>query len=132
MKTISGFSLIEILIVLAIIGIISAFCIPLYSQHVTQERRLEAAMVLNKLALAVEQRYLTAQSYKGATFKSLHFPDKTPGDHYQLAIQSTTQDYVLQAIPLGEQQRDSTCGTLVLDSSGKKSVTGNGSVEQCW
>lgn len=134
MKKIRGFSLIELLTVLAIISIIGAFCVPLYSQYIAHERRLAAATMLNKLALALEQHYISTNTYQGVSFKSLNFPDKTHGGHYQLAIQSATAyEYVLQAMPLGlQKQEDNLCGNLILDSKGRKNITGGGKVTECW
>ncbi|RDI41839.1 type IV pilin protein [Aquicella lusitana] len=129
-----GFNLLEILIVTCLIGILAALSIPLYSFPLTQEKRIEAAGVLSKLAVAMEQYYLEHQTYQGATLSALNLPDHIASGHYLLTIRiARDQDYLLEAKPLGKQAvNDAGCGTLILDSNGEKSVSGTEPVEACW
>lgn len=129
-----GFSLLEMLIVLIIIGILSAIAIPLYYSHIVHERRLEAAMTLEKLAVALEQYDTIHNTYKNASLVELGFPEKIADNHYQLMITSTTDSsYNLQATPLAEQaEKDNTCATLTLNSLGEKGITGSGKLNDCW
>lgn len=123
-----GFSLIELLIVLSIIGILSAFCIPLYSQYVVTENRYAAVITLNKLAAALENYFTLHDTYQDANLNSLGFTDSD--GRYQLVISQTTEkDYRIEARPI---QTDSVCGTLSLNSSGEKAISGSGKVNECW
>lgn len=130
----NGFSLIEMLIVVAIIGILSAICIPAYSEHVLHEKRLEATLSLTKLSLALEQYYTMHNTYKTATLASLGLEDKIAHSQYQLIIASATDsDYKLEAKPLANQAiKDTQCATLTLSSSGEKGITGLGTIQDCW
>ncbi len=134
MKKFFGFNLIELLVVLTIIGILSALCFPLYSQHIVHEKRLEAEIMLEKLASALEQYYTIHNSYKGATLEQLNIPAIIVNNNYQLAITSTNDtDFFIQATPLNQQaQNDNACATLSLDSQGEKKISGAGSVSDCW
>ena len=129
-----GFNLIEILIVIAIIGILSAISLPVYTHYLVSERRLEAANILSKLALEMEKYSIEHNSYEGATLVTLHFPTLIVRENYQLSIQTATDlEYQLMAKPLGEQAiHDINCASLIIDSSGKKSITGTGKAEDCW
>lgn len=133
-KKLTGFSLIELLIVVAIISILSALCIPLYSQHFVREKRLEAEITLSKLALAMENYYTVHNSYEEASLESLGFVEKIAGDRYQLAIiKATNNEFELAAAPLNNQaEKDSRCGTLILNSTGEKNISGTGLVTDCW
>lgn len=130
----TGFSLIELLIALVIMGILTAMGLPLYSQYVREARRLEAATALTKLALAMENYHSQYQSYQHATLKEMGFSEFTGKKQYQLSIPlAKTEEYVLMATPVGDEaQKDSMCGALVLNAWGEKKITGSGQVEDCW
>lgn len=129
-----GFSLLEILITLAIISILTGLCFPLYSQHAAEERRLEATITLEKLAAALERYYIVHNTYQGATLEQLGFSASIAKNNYQLVITSLTDNtFSLAATPLADQaDQDILCKTLVLNAVGGKSITGNGQISDCW
>ena len=134
MKASEGFHLIEILITFAIIAILFALSVPIYSQHLIKERRLEALQMLARLAIAMEKYHIEYNTYRNVTLSLLHVPTVIAKENYRLKIRSVTDtDYVLTAIPLGIQaKKDKDCGTLILHSSGKKGITGLGKMDECW
>ena len=134
MRNSYGFSLFEILITLIIISILTGLCLPLYSQHLATERRLEAKIALEKLAAALESYYTAHNTYHGATLEQLGFSAFIAKNNYQLAITALTDTtFSLVAMPLTHQaQQDVLCGTLMLNAIGGKSMTGNGQISDCW
>lgn len=134
LENIKGFHLIEIMIVIAIIGILASICFPIYTQPTIKARRLEAETMLVKLAIALEEFHLEHQTYEGAVLSDLNFSEFIAANNYRLAIQTATDhDYVLHAQPLGKQaEKDKECGTLILDAHNQKNVTGSGKVTECW
>lgn len=130
----NGFSLLEIMIALSIIGILSVMCLPIYSEHITHANRLEAEVDLVKLANALEEYFIVHQSYKNATLEQLGISSQIVRGEYQLAITDATDFmYGIKAIPLGQQaQRDVVCASLIMDSLGKKDITGTGKLSDCW
>ncbi|WP_404368388.1 type IV pilin protein [Marinobacter sp.] len=127
-KTGSGFSLIELMIVVAIIGIIAAIAYPSYVQYVEKARRSDAQGALTGLASAMERHYTSSNSYKGAgpggadTGAPAIYPDESPVDggvkFYDLTIQAATDtSYTLRATPKNAQVGD---GQLELDSTGAR------------
>lgn len=124
----------ELLIVLAIIGILASLAYPRYNQRLVAVHRAYATVALTDLAARLEQYYVQNNSYAGATLSSLGVSDANYKNYYQLKIDRAADDkYVISAIPQGKQaQADSDCGTLILDQAGNKSVTGSGAVEECW
>ncbi|GHD48516.1 type IV pilin protein [Marinobacter persicus] len=124
----SGFTLIELMIVVAIIGIIAAIAYPSYTNHVEKTRRSDAQGALMGLASAMERHYATNNSYLGAasgggdTGSPAIYPDEAPVDgntkYYDLTIESASAgSYTLRAVPKGAQAGD---GMLELDSTGAR------------
>ncbi|NMT65520.1 type IV pilin protein [Marinobacter orientalis] len=123
----SGFTLIELMIVVAIIGIIAAIAYPNYTDYVDRARRSDAQGALMGLAAAMERHYATNNSYLGAasggdTGAPAIYPDEAPLDgnnkYYDLTIQSATaSSFTLRAAPKGAQAGD---GWLELDSTGAR------------
>src|SRR3990167_9682244 len=115
-----GFHLIEILLTLVIISIITLFALPQYTQHLVKQKRLEAATMLMKLALALEKYQLVHANYDDASLDNLKIPEYVAENSYQLAIsQAEENDYLITATPLHEQaSRDVQCGQLSVDPQG--------------
>jgi type IV pilus assembly protein PilE len=127
MKTKKGFTLIELMIVVAIVGILAAVAYPSYLQHVESTRRSDAQGALSGLANAIERHYTTNSSYKNAaesgdTGSPGIYPNEAPLDgatkFYDLTIQSADDSsYVLRATPKNGQAGD---GIMELTSTGVK------------
>ena len=128
-----GFNLMELLTTFAIVSIVSALTIPLYTQYFVKTRRMEAASTLSRLALAMEQYHAEHQSYEGATLTALHFAEYTAKNSYRLAIQKAdSNDYTLAAEPMGSQAEKDRCQLLSLNAAGEKRVSGQVPLEECW
>lgn len=134
MEKFNGFQLMELMVTLFIISLLIAISLPRYSHHLVQARRLEAENMLAKLALTIEQYYLSHHTYQGATIAALRFPEFVAKNNYQLKIELADDDtYLLMANPLGFQaEKDTLCGALTLHSSGEKNIRGLGKIEDCW
>ena len=66
MKKASGFTLVEILIVVAIVGILAAIAVPMYTEHITRSQLVEAHTGLSDLRVRMEQFYQDNRTYDGA------------------------------------------------------------------
>jgi type IV pilus assembly protein PilE len=143
MKKQTGFTLVELLIVIAIISIIAAIAVPSYMDNVRQTKRTEAQAALVQLSQAMERYYTVNYSYEGAanggsdtgapaatTFPSTQSP-ATGTAAYNLTISAATaSDYTLTATPAGAQTAD-PCGTLTLTSTNVRGDGGPAGME-CW
>ncbi len=129
---IAGFSLLEMMIVVALIGILTAICVPNYSHHITREKRFEAEAHLLRLAAAFEQYYTIHNTYADMTLDDAEIPEFIAGKSYRLAIDSSTQhDFLISANPLNTQAKeDADCGKLSLNSALEKMSEGDS--KECW
>lgn len=129
----SGFSLLEIVIVIAITSILSGISYVSYQHYVTAARRTEAKTALYELAHKLEHYYAENHTYKGATLAALQAAAVTENGFYALHIAAQEQNYLLSAAPQKTQaEQDQKCGALTLDDAGRRQITGVETPANCW
>ena len=132
-----GFTLVELMIVVAIVGILAAIAFPSYQESVRKSRRAEAKTELINLANLMEKYYTeNGNTYATATIANVGATaTTTPGGYYTLSITANTANsYSLQATPVvgGAQASETKCINYTLDAAGTKGNTGTGSTTDCW
>lgn len=135
MRRQAGFTLIELMVAVAIVGIIAALAVASYDFAMVKARRSAATGCLAGAAQALERHYTLHFSYAGAPAPSCA-ADVT--DHYTVGFAGggpAATSYTLQAVPQGSQAgSDTRCGTLTLDNTGSRGA-GDGSaaaIDACW
>lgn len=143
MKPQQGFTLIEVMIVVAIIGVLAAIAYPSYQDSITKSHRAQAKSTLFEYAQFMERNFSTTGDYaKKADGSAIALPSLQGAvdlaSHYDFALgtgttATTATAFVVSATPKGAQAtRDTKCGTLTLDQSGIKTESGTGTVKDCW
>ena len=134
----SGFTLIEIMITVAILAIVAAVAIPSYTSYVDRGKRAEARTALLDIAARQERYYSNNRQYANALSKLRMSGAKSENGYYTLSVAlgasgtasgSNTQTFRATATPAG--WTDDKCGDLGIDETGAKTQT-LGDRALCW
>ncbi len=132
----SGFTLIEVMIVVAIVGILSAIALPSYRSYIERGDRASARAALLEAQQFMERFYATNNRFTtdvacttspALPARFTNVPENSP--RYSLAVVSDCNSYTLTATPL---QTVSLCTNLTLTNTGVKGISGSGTVADCW
>jgi type IV pilus assembly protein PilE len=127
-----GFTLLEVLISVAIVGILASIAYPSYTDFVTRSNRAEAQRELMRLANLQEQVYIDTRSY-AADMTGLGFANAiyaTETGNYEITVSAqTATTFTLTATAISNQAtNDSACSTITIDDTGKQ----DGESSHCW
>ncbi|MEC4747469.1 type IV pilin protein [Methylomicrobium sp. Wu6] len=129
----NGFTFIELMIVIAIIGILAGIAYPSYMEYVKKGRRADAKSALLQVQLA-QEKYRTSNTSYG-TLVQIGLPANSPDQYYTVAVSNpTTTGYTATATPTGVQTGDK-CGNFQINEAGTKSVASAASgydAAKCW
>ena len=144
----AGFTLIELMIVVVIIGIIAAFGYPNYTRYVIETRRSDGQIALTQMA-AIQEKFFTECNTYTINITAARIPCAggglglsltSPGGNYALTVApmpgagfTIANSFLLTATPEGVQfTQDTDCGALTLNSVGVKSQLGPNTGGRCW
>ena len=146
-----GFSLLELMIVVAVIGILAGIAIPNYQSYVVKSKRAAAEAFIMGLSNSETQLLLDLRQYVSVA-NNAAFPNAptaanpglgltVPTDvsaNYNISIAATNPanappTFVITAAPTGGQATsDTACGSVTINQAGTKGISGTGSVATCW
>ena len=143
-KRTKGFTIIELVVAMVIIGILAAIAIPAYSSYVRKARRVEAKTALLDLA-SLEERYFSVNNGYTKSQSLLGYSGvagalfNVGSGYYQVQITNvaaatttTVATYLLTATPVGDQVNDTTCTSFTLTNQGVQGATPAANVTTCW
>jgi type IV pilus assembly protein PilE len=135
----------ELLIVVAIISIISAFAYPSYTQFVTRSKRTAATSLLLQIADRQQQFFMDNKRYAASLTSLGYDSDSIMVDNEGQVVTTGSDDriynveisasnivtYELTATPqLRHAEKDTECGSLTLTHNGARGQSGSG--DRCW
>jgi len=130
-----GFTLIEVMIVVALIAILASIAYPSYTSSVNRSNRGEAISILLEVAGKQEKAYGQSFTYANS-MATLGYGNSndytTPGGRYTVRVRAAdATSFTLEAEPINSQLKD-VCGTLTYTNAGFKAVENKGDVDSCW
>lgn len=128
----NGFTLVELMIVIAIVGILGAFAIPSYNAYVEKSRRADGTAGLLGAANILERCATVNGAYNHANCGAGVVPANSPDQYYAIALTAVgASTFTLTVTPQGAQADDADqCPSMSITQAGVK--TPDPDTERCW
>ena len=126
-----GFTLVELVVTMLIIGILAAIAYPTYMSFTRRSNRTDALRTMTQTAQQLERCYSTTFNYAACP----NFNGLSAQNYYAIAVAVAVNPngYTITAVPNGAPQNmDTECTSFTLTSAGQQSSTGSGTTAQCW
>lgn len=129
-----AFTLIELMITVAIVGILAAIAYPSYMDYVRKSNRTDAQVKLLETSQVLQRCFTQYSIYNNANCSVLNAATINSDERlYTIGVVSDATSYTLTASPVGGriQAADAKCATITLSHTGEKGATGTATAE-CW
>ncbi len=130
-----GFTLVELLVTIIVIGILISIAYPSYKDYIMKSRRTDALQTLSQDQLILERCYSSNFSYSAACGALPAFPQTSTQGFYSITISNLgTSTYTLTATPIGAQAQDTTCASISVNQANARTASDSTNTSQsvCW
>jgi len=133
LAAVAGFTLIELMVVVAVVAILASIAIPSYQEQVRKSRRAQAKADLVEYMQGAERFFTVNNTYVGYALPNAQSPREAGATaRYTLAASTqTATQMVLTATAVGAQAGD-RCGDLSVSNTGLKTESGGAELADCW
>ena len=131
----SGFTLIELMVTVAIVAVLAAVALPTYRSYVLRSHRSDGLSTLTQDQVTFERCYAQNYAYNATCAALTSFPQTSPQGFYSIALtMSTATTSTLTATPLGSQSADLDCALISIDQANQRiALNGSGVAHSsCW
>ena len=131
-NAVNGFTLIEVMIVVAIVGILASIAYPNYSSYVKRAVRADAMVILLDAANKQEQFFVDNRQY-ASDLGDLGIATETENGYFTISVEADASSFtVIATADSGPVAGDTQCSTLTINELGLKGNTGSGDTDLCW
>lgn len=132
-KSSQGFTLIELVIAVAIVGILATIAYASYSTQIQHSRRSDALTSVGSISSSLERCYAQAYAYTGCTNAVAGITASQNG-YYSIATAVAASTYTVTATPVGGQAGDTSCAVIAVSNSGQSAANSHGAdaTKTCW
>ncbi|KID58368.1 fimbrial protein [Pseudoalteromonas luteoviolacea] len=131
-RSVAGFSLIELVIVVAIVGVLASLAYPNYSSYIKRGARADAMTILLDAANKQEQYFVDNREY-ASNLSDIGVPSTSENGYFNITVALSNGGYTLTATAAnGPVKGDLECTSLSVNNLGIKTVTGTATADHCW
>jgi type IV pilus assembly protein PilE len=130
-----GFTLIEMLIVVAIVAILAAIAYPAYQNYIMRTRRADGKELAMRIAAAEERYFTNFNKYSTDLVNDIHVDSTSEKKYYtaEVTLDNADQSYVITVTPDPSlPQASDACGALTINNTGYKHQSGGETNGKCW
>jgi type IV pilus assembly protein PilE len=131
-----GVTLVELMIVVVVVGILTAIALPGYRSYMIRVKRTDAKAELMRAASRLERCFTRTNDYRttgqAPPNDVCYTPRTLPENTYTITGDIQQLTFTLTATPINGQAEDTKCATFTLDQTGLQSATGSATPQQCW
>lgn len=124
-----GFTLIELMMALAVLAIIVSLALPGYQASIRKSRRADGKSAITQAAQALERCYTQYGAYNDGNCAAV-FPWNSTDGHYTVTVVRTPTTFTLTAAPQGTQAADTSCPSYTLNHRGDRGPSPD--PNRCW